>query len=291
MKKCLKCKSNYASENLSCQTCGYEPDKVDGIIKYSLESNHDNCGFKTSYFAELSKLEAGHFWFRARNRLILWATAKYCSEFKSYLEIGCGTGYVLDGIAKAFPCRQLYGSEIFIDGLFYARDRQPNINFMQMDARQIPFIDEFDVIGAFDVLEHIHEDDLVLKQIHDALHVGGMLLLTVPQHHFLWSPVDSFACHVRRYSAEELYSKLTKAGFDILRSTSFVTILLPVMILSRIVQTKKKSNCIDIIDVLRISSWLNKLFEIILRIEIFFISCGLNLPFGGSRIAIVRKRQ
>ena len=40
--------------------------------------------------------------------------------------------------------------------------------FMQMDAREIPFVDEFDAIGAFDVLEHIDEDETVLEQMFRA---------------------------------------------------------------------------------------------------------------------------
>jgi SAM-dependent methyltransferase len=55
----------------------------------------------------------------------------------------------------------------------------------QMDARKIPFESEFDVIGAFDVLEHIEEDEKALAQIFHAVLPGGGLILTVPQHRFL----------------------------------------------------------------------------------------------------------
>src|SRR5690606_22871969 len=116
-----------------------------------------------------------------------------------FLEIGCGTGFVLSGVADAFPAVRLFGSEIFTAGLEFAARRQPSVNFMQMDARSLPFLDEFDVIGAFDVLEHIVEDGQVLAQMREALKPNGIILLTVPQHEWLWSPVDEFACHVRRY--------------------------------------------------------------------------------------------
>ena len=65
-----------------------------------------------------------------------------------------------------------------------------------MDARRIPFEDEFDVIGAFDVLEHIKEDEQVLVQMHRAVKSGGGIMLTVPQHMFLWSEQDVQAHHV-----------------------------------------------------------------------------------------------
>lgn len=289
MKKCLACGATYHSTSSSCQSCGLEPHRIGGITAYSPKLNQGSEGFKTSYFADLAGLEAEHFWFRARNRLIVWAMSMYCPEFRSYLEIGCGTGYVLDGIATAYPGRQLHGSEIFSDGLAFACARQPTIDFMQMDARQIPFVDEYDAIGVFDVLEHIHEDEQVLMQIYDALHTGGVMLLTVPQHSCLWSPIDDYACHVRRYSAKELHEKVKNVGFEIVRSTSFVTTLLPAMFFSRMVQRREKSKNIDITDVLGISPWLNKLFEKILLVEIFLIRCGLNLPLGGSRLVIARK--
>jgi len=90
-----------------------------------------------------------------------------------FLEIGCGTGHVLSGVARAYPGTKIYGSELFPAGLAFAAEREPAADFMQMDARHIPFIDEFDVIGAFDVLEHIKEDEQVLAQMYSALKPGG----------------------------------------------------------------------------------------------------------------------
>ena len=70
-----------------------------------------------------------------------------------------------------------------------------------MDARNIPFRDEFDVIGAFDVLEHIDEDVAVIDEVRKALRPGGGFLMSVPQHPALWSQQDERAFHVRRYTA------------------------------------------------------------------------------------------
>ena len=71
------------------------------------------------------------------------------------------------------------------------------------------FRNEFDVIGAFDVLEHIADDELVLSQMHQAVRKGGGIILTVPQHSFLWSEIDEYSRHVRRYSVSELKLKLS----------------------------------------------------------------------------------
>ena len=146
----------------------------------------------------------------------------------------CGTAYVLSGVAKKFPQAALNGSEIFLAGLGFAAARLPGAKFMQMDARVIPFDNEFDVVGAFDVIEHIKEDEQVLSQIHASLKPAGLMLLTVPQHAWLWSAADEYACHERRYAASDLHLKVKAAGFQLMRSTSFVSVLLPAMMASRL---------------------------------------------------------
>jgi SAM-dependent methyltransferase len=173
--------------------------------------------------------------------------------------------------------------------LNFASARQPAIDFMQMDAREIPFVNEFDAIGAFDVLEHIEEDGQVLSQIHEALTSRGIMLLTVPQHAWLWSAVDERACHVRRYAAEELHSKVKAAGFDILRSTSFVTGLLPAMLVSRLSKKRNEARDVDGHAELRIAACLNTLFEAILSVDVALIRHNVNLPIGGSRLIVARK--
>jgi SAM-dependent methyltransferase len=259
---------------------------VDGFCAYAPDLAYSSGGFKASYFEGLARAEEAYFWFRARNELILWALEAYCPSFCSFLEIGCGTGYVLSGVSARYPSTALYASEILVDGLPFAFARVPRAEFMQMDARNIPFREEFDVIGAFDVLEHIDEDAQVLAQAWAALKLGGILLLTVPQHRWLWSYIDEYACHVRRYSAEELHRKLGLAGFEVLRSTSFVTVLLPPMLLSRL---KKKRPDFNPTDGLKLPRLLNCFFYEIMRAEASLIKRGINLPVGGSRLVIARK--
>jgi SAM-dependent methyltransferase len=249
-----------------------------------------SIGFKTHYFKELAQLEEGNFWFRARNKIILWAVHKYTPKLKSFLEIGCGTGFVISAISKRFPDARLSGSEYFEEGLVYARERVPSADFMQMDARYIPYESELDAIGAFDVLEHIEEDEAVLTQIYKALKPDGVVFITVPQHRWLWSAVDEYACHVRRYGANELHEKVCNAGFEILRSTSFVSTLLPVMFLSRFFQRNKANMSIDDVAGLRINPILNKLFEWLLNFELALVRVGTSLPVGGSRLLVARKR-
>lgn len=289
MKRCLNCNARYALTMRACPVCSSGPTLKDGFDSYAPEFAHGGGGFKSSYFSELACLEDSNFWFRSRNQLILWALRQYCPNFKSLLEIGCGTGYVLSGISKIFPNSTLHGSEIFTAGLNFAAARLPSANFMQMDARNIPFEGEFDVIGAFDVLEHIEEDERTLAQVHAALKPRGIMLITVPQHAWLWSPIDEYACHVRRYTASDLHRKIETAGFQIVRSTSFITTLLPAMMISRFIQKKSTDRAFDASSELKIHPIINYLFNKILSLELYMIRKGLNLPLGGSRLVVARK--
>ncbi|MGB3430505.1 class I SAM-dependent methyltransferase [Achromobacter sp.] len=288
MKQCLVCSAVFPREQPGCPSCHARPVLVDGFEAYAPELAREGGGFKESHFSELASLEEGHFWFEARNELIAWAIEKYCADRESFLEIGCGTGFVLSGMAKRFSFARLLGSEIFSQGLHFAAQRVPQASFIQMDARKIPFSEEFGVIGAFDVLEHIQEDEAVLRQVHQALKPEGMLLLTVPQHDWLWSPSDDYACHVRRYSARDCHAKLRSAGFHIVRSTSFVSLLLPLMMASRL-KKRKQGGEFDVTDEFKLSPKLNSILYRVMKGEASLIKAGVDFAAGGSRFVIAQR--
>ena len=158
---------------------------------------------------------------------------------------------------------------------------------MQMDARAIPFRDEFDVAGAFDVIEHIDDDRTVLAQLHAALKPGGILLVTVPQHMFLWSESDDRAGHVRRYTAHELERKLAEAGFVVRRSTSFVTLLFPALLYARKLRSRRERSTRG--SELRISSPLDRVLGAVMACERGLIRLGMRFPFGGYLICVAEK--
>ena len=159
MKRCLACEARFQSDDWICPRCRFRPTLRDEIFQFAEKPPDTPAGFKPEYFARLAAIEQGHFWFRARNELIQWALCNYFPSAGSFFEIGCGTGFVLTGIRQNFPRMRLVGSEIFVDGLVFAKARLPEVELYQMDARRIPFEDEFDVVGAFDVLEHLVEDE------------------------------------------------------------------------------------------------------------------------------------
>ncbi len=288
MKRCLNCCQLFEKLEWHCPSCGWQPERSGNVPLFAPELAQNSSGFKASYFGPLEALEADHFWFRVRNALIIWALGKYGERVSSFMEIGCGTGFVLQAISRGFPKIRLVGSEIYPEGIAFAAERILGGEFMQMDARRIPFSAEFDAVGAFDVIEHIKNDDAVLQQMYRALKPDGLLLLTAPQHRWLWSPVDEYSCHIRRYTGRELHDKLTLAGFTIVRSTSFVTSLLPAMLISRLLQRGKSESFVPQAES-RFHPILNRIFEGFLRLELWLIRMGVSFPVGGSRLIVAAK--
>lgn len=287
MKLCVACHNPFESDEWTCPACGYRPAVRNEVFQFAEDPTGGRAGFVPEYFARLASIEPGHFWFRARNAIIQWALGKYFPNAESFFEIGCGTGYVLGGIRENLPRMRLVGSDIFTDGLVFAKARLPGMELYQMDARHIFFESEFDVVGAFDVLEHLVEDESALAQMFQAARPGGGLLITVPQQRYLWSASDRFARHQRRYSRGELRAKVRRAGFEIERITSFNSLLLPLMILSRMYQ--KHHGKTKPWRELEISPALNKALGSILTIERSMITQGVCFPAGGSLLLIGRK--
>lgn len=287
MNYCSICSQPFYGDNWSCPTCGKGPPIIGGFPAFSPELALGGAGFRPEYFQELVQLESASFWFRARNRLIIWALNSFFSRQRDYLEIGCGTGFVLNAVADSFPNAKIFGSEIFSAGLAYTAHRVPRANLMQMDARAIPYREHFDVVGAFDVLEHIEEDTEVLGQVYKAVKPQGGLLLTVPQHPWLWSHQDEYACHVRRYTNDELRQKVQAAGFEVLYQTSFVSLLLPLMWMSRRFGTAAKDP--EKLSELRSGRLTNTFLGKIMALELAAIRKGLRFPAGGSLLLVGRR--
>lgn len=248
-------------------------------------NNHG--GFNEKEFSGLFEAEEKSFWFKNRNKLIIYFLKKHFPHMADFLEIGCGTGFVLNALSNAFPCCKVAGSELFEEGLKYARQRNPHAELFQQDIVRQATTNKYDVFGAFDVLEHIKEDEVALNNLYNSLKgtngTGG--IITVPQHMFLWSVDDERACHVRRYSQKELKTKLVNSGFKVKRITGFVSLLFPFMCISRFLKKEDEKKNAE----LHLPSLLNMIFSFVMKIEFLLIKCGVNFPFGGSIIAVIEK--
>lgn len=251
MNYCCNCQSYLVNDVAMCSVCGYQPKVVNDIPVYASELADDNDGFSSDDHVFLTEVENGHFWFENRNLVLRWILQKFFPQMGSFCEVGCGTGFVLREIAKSFPDVKLFASDIYVNALSFVQKKVPNAKLFQSDLMQFPYIEKFDVVGAFDVIEHIDDDVGALESIYRSLVVGGGVVITIPQHKWLWSVQDISSCHKRRYYRKDIIDKMESVGFRVLKVTSFVSLLLPLMIVSRLLFLKEliqilemNSNCL-----------------------------------------------
>jgi SAM-dependent methyltransferase len=283
MQRCLKCETTFTSSQWICPSCGFAPQAAGGLRSFCVA--HGKDGFDPQAFAFLAELERGSFWFESRNLLIAWAVKRCFPSARSLLEIGCGTGFVLAGLGRACPQLRLTGAELHSEGLHYAQRRLPGVDLLQFDARQIPFAGEFDLIGAFDVLEHIDDDVHILAEMHRAIKPRGGALITVPQHRWLWSAADDYAEHKRRYSRSALLAKLSATGFGVRRMTSFVSFLLPAIAAVRLGE-RFRSRPFDPVGDLTASHRAPVTLRHIMATERALIARGFDFPVGVSLLIV-----
>jgi SAM-dependent methyltransferase len=238
--------------------------------------------FPEESFAKLAEVEDGHFWFEERNNLISWAMKQYAPDCHSFLEVGCGTGFVLRRIAEDFPQANMTAVEYYEPALPFARQRCPRATISQADITNLPFDSEFDVVGCFDVLEHIPDDLAALRNLKKALKPGGFLLVSVPQHPWLWSEQDEHACHQRRYTRKELTAKADSVGLRTIFATSYVSLPVLLMLLRKIRYRKRAQAEGPSLVEFQVSPLINRGMRAVLGLERGLVAVGISWPVGGS---------
>ena len=175
-----------------CSACGYEPVVVENFLSFSPESVETGVAeFNDAVYTRMAALEVRSFYFQARRALILWVLRNYFPGMKNYYDLGTGTGWLFAAVMETWPKLEMVGSDLAFDSLRWTSKRltRPAM-LMHCDVNRIPYADEFDVVGAYDVIEHIDDDVQALRSIRNAVKPGGGMILTVPQHMVLWNHLD-----------------------------------------------------------------------------------------------------
>lgn len=269
----------------------------DGIKCYSHDGAEDYTDYPEEGFDVTQKLELTSFWVRSRSRILKKLLNKYTRgiERPHFFEVGCGTGAFITQLISDDRF-QITGSEIYTKGIAHAKKKMPNVDFIQYDVRQGVIAENFyDVIGSFDVLEHIDDDVTSISNVYKMLKNEGHFIVTVPQYMFMWSRIDDIVKHKRRYSRTELLTKLKDQGFHIEYATSFLFVLFPLMMVSRLLDKRKPEETLDNDEGLEsrvaFPAWLNEIFNQVMKIDEFLIARGISLPFGGSLLVVAKKQK
>ncbi|MCQ3929939.1 MAG: hypothetical protein DPW16_05735 [Chloroflexi bacterium] len=257
--------------------------------------------YDAQFFPLLFKVEDRHFWFRTRNHIIRTLVQQIVAPLPHgyrVLEVGCGTGNVLRHLEQTCTDGLVIGMDLFGEGLHYARQRV-TCPLIQGDMHNPPFSAQFDLIGLFDVLEHLPDDLQVLNDLFSMLNTGGKLLLTVPAHPSLWSYFDEAAHHCRRYQKNDLSEKLAQTGYKIEYISYYMASLFPLVWIGRKIAALTKmdktpethqmtANELAARE-LKITPGLNGVLRTILMQETRLIGRRKPLPIGTSLLAIAYK--
>lgn len=261
------------------------------------ESHSRLGGFEPAFFDRLSAIEDRHFWFSSRNDLIERFTRRLASDLPAgsrVLELGCGTGNVLRVLERSCGSSLVVGFDLWAEGLAHAR-RRTTCPLVQGDLRRNPFSCRFELVGMFDVLEHIPDDAAVLETIRDILAPGGVLLLTVPAHPSLWSYFGEASRHCRRYARAELETRLSEVGFQIEFVSEFMMCAYPLVRAGRYFAARARPAGADkhpdelAAAELRVLPGFNFVMKLMLNLENRLLARRVRLPLGTSLIAVARK--
>lgn len=227
-------------------------------------------------------IENDHWWFSGRRRLLAGVLQRYLprGDGRRILEVGCGNGGnlpLLAGFGQVFAAEKDDG----------ARERASARGIGRVERGwlpdAIPFGSErFDLIAAFDVLEHIEDDGGAVGALRDRLSERGLLLATVPAYHWLWSEHDALSQHVRRYTSGGFDALLRGAGLNVLYCGYFNTLLFPLAV-ANIKLGGLVSN--DVHRGLKTPSrGINRALEAVFALESRLVP-RVRLPFGLSVVA------
>jgi SAM-dependent methyltransferase len=244
------------------------------------------------YYQDYYHFERNHWWFRAR-LYILEKIFPATHLVKSHiLNAGVATGATSEMLSK-------FGD---VTSLEYDKDccrfLKETVNIVADNASltDLPYKNNsFDSVCAFDVIEHIDDDQKALSEIHRVLKKNQKMMLTVPAFPILWSEHDEINHHFRRYKINDLTEKVKSAGFTIdFKSYFNFWLFLPILLVrlfSKINICKKKHSKDLKSDFERYQTgFIDKILFRIFKSEAFFLSKGWSFPFGVTIILIASKK-
>jgi len=233
---------------------------------------------KRDAFKLLNSMEHS-WWYRGRTRVVRAGLARaHVSRVEDVLDFGAGFGGMHDMLA---------GIGAHVDA--YEPDPEATKSVDKRGYRSVfsseadAFARPYDLIGLFDVVEHIADDHVFLKEARGALRAGGRLAITVPAFPFLWSAHDVNHHHFRRYTKKSMCETLRQAGFTIEYASYWNMTLFIAAATLRLIGKSGESG-------LSMPYFLDAMFLMIIRVESFLMRF-VPLPFGTGLMVIARRNK
>ena len=187
-----------------------------------------------SVYDNMAKLDEKHWWYVARRDILDRLIRRRISLPKDarILEIGCGTGH---NLAMLGQFGRVDALELDDEARALAEKRLGR-KVMSAPLPELAGVPKarYDLIGAFDVIEHIDDDAAALASIAERLKPGGKLVMTVPAHQWMWSAHDVANHHKRRYSKRALKQLIESSPLKLDRVGYFNSLLFPLAVAERL---------------------------------------------------------
>ncbi len=133
---------------------------------------------------------------------------------RSYLGVGCGTAAIdYEFFQMGYSCTVTDWSREALDNVEKIYNEEETVFACKSDTDESD-IGRYDVLGAYEVLEHAQDDEATLREWAALLKSGGMIVLSVPAHMKHWSRLDEVGGHYRRYEGDDLKALLERCGFE-----------------------------------------------------------------------------
>ena len=231
--------------------------------------------------------QEGWWWTVGRRALVtsLWSRYGKDKEPAAIVDIGCGAGTMVEELARFGVA---YGLDVSNTALGYCHGR--GLDSVTLgDASALPYQDErFDLVTSIDVLEHVDDDVSALRETYRVCRKGGMLIATVPAFNFLWSRRDDQLHHKRRYYLEQFRSRVSSAGFKVIRATYInFPLLVPLYLLVKVGHLLRRNPSLGM-DYVLVPPVVNGVLGWVVRVEARWLS-RFDLPVGTSICCVAVK--
>lgn len=237
-------------------------------------------------YLDMARVQDTHWWYRARRRILASVIAGlHLKPGAKILEVGCGPG---GNLAMLDSFGDVCALEPYGPAAEVARGRGTWLIKPGSLPAGIDFDEQFDLIAAFDVIEHIEQDVPALAALAQRLGPGGRFIMTVPAFQWLWSAHDVHNHHFRRYTRTQLAERLEAAGFTVERISYFNSLLFPLIAAVRLLQNLLGMS--GKAEEMTPGPVTNKILETVFGLEAGWLQHG-NFPAGVSLLAVARPKR
>lgn len=241
----------------------------------------------TNHGGSPSIVHPDYWWYRARAELLRVALERYVGDPRRILDVGSADGPSVGWLRGR-------GKHVSLD----VDPRGLTPGGVCGSVLDLPFGDEvFDVVTAFDVIEHCEPEQRAVDELQRVLVPGGRLLVSVPAYQWAWTEFDVDNGHHRRYTRKRAAAALERSGLVVERATYGFASVFPFFAAERLarrlrdrVRSRTSSGPADVVDVPHVSPAVEKLLMGLTRLDERLLGTR-DLPFGSSVFVAARKPQ